>query len=453
MSLDPTPEEMRRLAAVASARIVEHLARLPQMRVAARHRVQELEPLVAEPLPAQGFGSEDCLRRFFDELLPRATLVNHPRFFAYVPGPGSFVGALAEWVAAATNLFVGTWLGGASMAQLEVLVLRWLAEILGLPQHTGILTTGGSMANLGALAAARSTLTDRDRAVLYASSEGHYSLAKAARVLGFAENRIRSLPVDGHQRLDPAAVRQQLARDRAAGLLPFCLCASAGTTSTGAIDPLPELAELCATERLWFHVDAAYGGAVAIVPEARKLLRGIERCDSITIDPHKGLYVPFECGCLLVRDVETLRRAFTADGSYLQDVPRDEVNFFERGPELSRGNRALKLWFVLRALGTEPIAAAVREDLRLCRLARELLGADPRIEIVTEPILSVFAFAVAGGEAAGKRLVERLLADGHTMLSSTRVTDRFVLRFCVVNHRTTEADIRSSVQRILGAID
>jgi aromatic-L-amino-acid decarboxylase len=175
---------------------------------------------------------------------------------------------------------------------------------------------------------------------------------------------------------------------------------------------------------------------------------GLDEADSITIDPHKGLYAPFECGALLVRDADALRAAFSADGQYMQDIPRDEVNFFERGPELTRGTRALKLWLLLRAVGTDAIAAEVRKDLRLARLARDLLAEDRRISIVTEPLLSVFTFAVDGGEPAGRRLVERILADGHLMLSSSRVRGEFVLRFCVVNHRTEQHDIESSVARI-----
>jgi glutamate/tyrosine decarboxylase-like PLP-dependent enzyme len=405
--------------------------------------------LVREPLPRGGRGVEESLERFFDRILPEATLVNHPRFFAYIPGPGSFAGAIGEWVAAATNLFVGTWLGGASMAQLELEVLDWLRCALALPEsYHGILCTGGSMANLGAIAAARTRLTDRESGVVYTGDEAHYSVAKAARIVGIPIARIRVLPTDESQRLIPGAVDAAMQRDREAGLEPFFVCATAGTTSTGAVDPLSDLADVCAAARVWLHVDAAYGGAIALLSEQRARLSGLERADSITLDPHKWLYCPFECGCLLTRDLEALRSAFGADGEYLQDVPRDEVNFFERGPELSRGNRAVKLWLLLRAIGFDAIADAIREDLRLCRLARELLAEDPRIRIVTEPQLSIFTFEVRGDEPEGRALLERILADGYLMLSSSRVRGRFVLRFCVVNHRTTEEDIRRSVARI-----
>jgi glutamate/tyrosine decarboxylase-like PLP-dependent enzyme len=449
MTLDPPIEEMRRLGYLAVDRAVDHLAALGARRVAARATSAQLQALVREPLPRRGRGAADSQRRFFDELLPTATLVNHPRFVAYIPGPGSFAGALGAWVAAATNLFVGTWLGGGGMAQLELEVLDWLRQALRLPAgFTGILTTGGSMANLGALAAARARAGQPADGVVYTSSEAHYSVMKAARVLGFAERGVRALPADAAQRLPPAAVAAALDADRAAGRAPVCVCATAGTTSTGAIDPLEEIAQVCRARGVWLHVDAAYGGAAALLEDGRELLAGLERADSITLDPHKWLYAPFESGCLLTRHSDALRQAFAADAQYLQDVPRDEVNFFERGPELSRGNRALPLWLLLRSVGLDAIAAAIADDQRRCRLARDLLAADPRIQIVTEPSLSVFTFAPQDGDDAGRALVERILADGHAMLSSTRVGGRLALRFCVANHRTTDDDIHSTITRI-----
>jgi glutamate/tyrosine decarboxylase-like PLP-dependent enzyme len=340
------------------------------------------------------------------------------------------------------------------MAQLELQVLDWLREAVNLPAgYTGVLTTGGSMANLAAIAAARTHAGDPATATVHMSAEAHYSLAKAARVLGIPANRVRRIAVDDRQRLRPEAARASLQRDRAAGFEPIALCATAGTTSTGAIDPLVELAEVCAAENTWLHVDAAWGGAAALLAEHADAFAGLGRADSITLDPHKWLYAPFECGCLLTRRPDALTASFTADGEYMQDVPRDEVNFFERGPELSRGNRALKLWTLLRTVGTDAIAACIREDIRLCRLARDLLAEDRRVQIVTEPSLAVFSFCIGGGEARNRDLLERILADGFLMLSSSRVASEFVLRFCVVNHRTTELDIRQSVARVLELID
>jgi glutamate/tyrosine decarboxylase-like PLP-dependent enzyme len=449
MTFDPSLEEMRRIGHLAVDRAIEHLEHLGESRVVSRPLAEQLVPLVAEPLPRAGKGLDDSIRRYFEDLLPRATFVNHPRFFAFIPGPGSFAGAVGEWLAASTNLFVGSWLGGASMAQLEIQVLDWLREMLRLPDgFTGIITSGGSVANMSGLAAARTRIGDLSRASVYTSAEAHYSIAKAARILGLRAENVRTLEVDENQRLRPEAVAEALERDRRAGLLPMALCATAGTTNTGAVDPLQELADLCEEEGLWLHVDAAYGAGIALVAEGARLLAGLDRADSITLDPHKWFYCPFECGCLLTRRPEELSHAFQGDASYMQDVPRDEVNFFTRGPELSRGNRALKLWMLLRAVGVDAIADAVARDIRHCHLACELLEQDPRIRIVTRPRLSVFTFSVKGGDASGQRLMDAIMDDGYLMLSSSLVGDRFVLRFCVANHRTTEDDIRTSVKRI-----
>lgn len=454
MSIDPPLEEMRRIGHLAVDRAVSYLDSLGDQRVVTRPLAEDLVPLVSEPLPRTGKGMDDSIRRYFEDLLPRATRLNHPRFFAYIPGPGSFAGAVGEWLAASTNLFVGSWLGGASMTQLEVQVLDWLREMLHLPdEFTGIITSGGSIANLSALAAARTRTLDGSRSTVYTSSEAHYSVAKAARILGIPEANVRSLAVDNQQRLQPQSVADAIERDRRSGFLPMALCVTAGTTNTGAVDPLGKHADLCERERLWLHVDAAYGAAMALVPEGADALAGLDRADSITLDPHKWFYSPFECGCLLTRRIDELTTAFQGDGTYMRDVPRDEVNFFTRGPELSRGNRALKLWMLLRSVGVDAVATAVAEDIRLCRLACELLEEDPRIHIVTRPQMSVFTFAVEGDDEAGQSLMDAILTDGYLMLSSSLVANCFVLRFCVANHRTTEEDIRTSVTRIRSLLD
>lgn len=449
MPKDPELEEMRRLGYLAVDRTVAHLADLDSQRVVTPPDPHALSELLAEPLPRKGLGLEDSMQRFFETILPRATFVNHPRFFAYIPGPGSFVGAIGEWIAAATNLFTGSWLGGASMAQLEVQTLDWLREAIGLPEtYGGNITCGGSIANLQALAAARSRVKIMDKARVYMSEEAHYSMDKAARILGFPPENIVQIPVDAEQRMRTDKLSEQIRLDSAAGLKPLFLCATAGTTSTGAIDPLDACAQICEEHDLWYHIDGAYGAALAILPEEKELSSQLACADSITLDPHKWLYSPFECGCLLTRRPEALREAFSGMGHYMQDIPKNEINFFLLGPELTRGNRALKLWILLRSVGIDAIAEAMREDRRRCILAHDLLAKDSRIEIVTPPQLSVFSFRLNEGEAKGKQLFDKIMADGHLMLSSSRVQGEFVLRFCVVNHRTTDDDINSSVAKI-----
>mgnify|MGYP002624121236 CR=1 FL=1 len=456
--LDPDAEVMRRLGYELVDRVVAHLTTLSDQRVARRGSSAEFAQLVDEPLPMSGKGIEDSLEFFFDRVVPEMSRVIHPRFRGYSPSPSSFSGAMGEMLAAGTNPFVGSWLGGATFSALEVTVLRWICEMLGYPNDAaGILTSGGSMANLIAIASAR---TDNESDILqngtiYVSAEGHASVIKAARILGFADDAIRIIRVDDRFRMKTSELSRVIAKDRAAGKQPFIVVANGGTTNTGAIDPLPEIAQLCQESDLWFHVDAAYGGFAAISPAGRRLLEGMELADSLTLDPHKWLYCPMGIGCFLTRERTSLERAFATEGHYLKDIPQEEVNFYERGPELSRPARVLAVWMVLRSHGRHALAYQISEDLRLARLAAALLAEGNQFEVL-EPELSVVAFRHRGrvGEAEAERalrdsaLLEATLADGELMLSSTVLDGINTLRLVVMNHRTTEIDIQRSVGRI-----
>jgi glutamate/tyrosine decarboxylase-like PLP-dependent enzyme len=457
-SLDPDLETMRRLGYEAVDRIVQHLATLSDQRVAGRGSHAEFTALVDEPLPATPASIDDCLDFFFDRIVPSMTRVNHPRFHAYIPCPSSFAGTIGEMLAAGTNPFAGSWLGGATVCALELTVLRWIAEMLGYEPHAGgILTSGGSMANLVGLAAARAKF-GRDalqRGTIYVSREGHASVNKAAAILGFSTEAIRTVGVDSRFRMVNDELAEMIEADRANGRLPFFVAANGGTVNTGAIDPLKDIADICAAAGLWFHVDGAYGGFAAITPAGRDLLRGMERADSLTLDPHKWLYCPMGVGCVLVRHSEFLERAFSTHGDYLKDLPTDEVNFLDRGPELSRPARVLSVWMVIRSVGRDMLAAQIGDDMRLARLAAKLLTEDTRLE-VHEPVLSVVAFRhrPRPGESESKRagrdtaLMEATLASGELMLSTTILDEQNTLRLVVMNHRTTETDVRQSVKRI-----
>ncbi len=458
-SLDPSLDEMRRLGHLVVDRVVEHLATLGDQDVAKRGTAAQYAALVDEPLPATGAGVEDCLDFAVARLVPGMTLVNHPRFHAYIPCPSSFAGAMGETLAAGFNPFLGSWLGGATFSALELTTLRWVAELVGYPLDAGgLFTSGGSLANLLALGSARAKYGREtlDAGAIYVSSEGHASMDKAATVLGYAPDAVRHVATDARARMDLGALAAAVAEDRTAGRTPFFVSANAGTTNTGAIDPLNDLADFCARENLWFHVDGAYGGFVAITDEGREWLRGMERADSLTLDPHKWLYAPMGVGCALIRDPHWLEAAFSAQGDYLQDLPADEVNFLDRGPELSRPARVLSVWMVIRAHGRDELAAQVRHDLRLARLAAKWIAADDRFELVDEPQLTVVAFRLRAreGESEDARsardlaLMEATLADGTCMLSTTVQGGRTALRLVVMNHRTTDADVRRSVDRI-----
>ena len=458
-SLDPPPDEMRRIARLAADQVSGYLESLGDLPVAQPGTAADFAELVDEPLPEDGLGIEDGIRFFEERVVPRLTRVNHPRFHAYIPCPSSFAGAVGAMLAAGANPFTGSWLGGATLASLELTVLRWIAEMVAWPRDAaGILTSGGSMANLVGLAAARARFGRKtlERGRIYVSEEGHASLDKAAIILGYAPETIRSVPVDDDLRMRVDVLEQWIDEDSAAGAVPFFVSGNAGTVNTGSVDPMNGLADLCGRRGLWFHVDGAYGGFAALAPEGRRRLAGMERADSLTLDPHKWLYAPMGTGCALVRDETALRSAFSAHGEYLRDLPADEVNFLDRGPELSRPGRVLGVWMVVRSAGRKELARQVEADLALARLAAELLQEDPGLELVVPPELSVVAFRhrARPGEsendraARDLRLMDVTLREGAMMLSTTRIRGRSAVRMVVMNHRTTEEHVRKSVARI-----
>lgn len=456
--MDPSPEEMRRLGYQVVDRWVEHLTTLSDQPVAQRGTYEDFHARVDEPLPTTGLGVESSFDFFFQQIVPELTLVNHPRFHAYIPCPSSFVGALGEMLASGTNPFLGSWLGGATLSALELTTLRWIREMLQCPAlEAGIFTSGGSMANSVGLASARAKygLQTLRRGTLYVSEEGHASLNKAAVLLGFPKELIREVRIDAACRMDQQHLRTLIEKDQQAGYLPFFVSGNAGTTNTGAIDPLNAIADICHEHNLWFHIDAAYGGFAALVPEVREQMTGLERADSLTLDPHKWLYCPMGIGCALVRDTQALEAAFSTEGRYLKDIPEDEVNFFNRGPELSRRARVLPVWMLLRSVGRDALTEQIAEDIRLAHLAAQLLQEDPRLEVLT-PGLSVVPFRhkASPNETEAERaardtaLMEATLASGTLMLSTTTLRGQSTLRMVVMNHRTTETEIQRSVDCI-----
>jgi glutamate/tyrosine decarboxylase-like PLP-dependent enzyme len=438
------------------------LITLGEAPVAGRGSAADFAALVDEPLPRAGNGADSSLEFFFSRVAPGMSKLDHPRFHAFIPSASSFYAALGKLLDAGANPFVGSWLGGATVASLELTVLRWIAEAVGYdPRAAGIFTSGGSIANLCALAAARaaSDVDDRANHVLYVSEQGHGSFEKAALILGYPPRAVRRVPADDRFRMRVDALAAAIEQDRGNGLAPLLVCANAGTTNAGSVDPLPAVADLCAAHDLWFHVDAAYGGFAALCEEGRRKLAGMERADSLTLDPHKWLYAPMGTGCVLVRDRAALEAAFRVSGEYLKDVPRDQVNFFDRGPEMSRPGRVLAVWMLLRSVGLDALAEQVEWDLRLARLAERLLSEVPGLEIVCPTELSVVTFRNRGrpGETEAARaardtaIMERTLASGEVMISGTDLLGRSALRMVVLNHRTTEGEVRRSVAAIAQA--
>lgn len=456
----PDPEQMQRLGHEVLAWVVRHLGALEQQEIGRSETRAGMEALLREPPPEVGQEFGRVLGEFAERVAPFAFRVNHPRFLAFIPSAPSFLAVLGDMLCAGTNFFAGVWLEASGPAEVEVVVLDWFKEWLGYPPEAGgILTGGGSEANLTALAVAREPLSfaERERAVLYVSDQRHWSVDRAARIIGLRPEQLRAVPTGEDYRIDPAALATMVAGDRAAGLRPWALVANAGATNTGAVDPLAELAILCRAESLWLHVDAAYGWPAALTPAGQTQLAGIAEADSITLDPHKWFAQTFEAGCLLVRAGRRLAETFALRPDYMQDVaPGDgEINFCDHGIALTRRFRALKIWVSVKALGVGWYRALVERCTALARLAAERLRAAGCFEVLHPPQLSIVCFRyVPPAQAAvpldelnrlNLALVERLRETGRAFVSSTRLRGRVALRFCFVNWQTTAADVDTVV--------
>jgi aromatic-L-amino-acid decarboxylase len=460
--LELTREDMRRLGRAVIDAIIEINSSLPEDPVVTWADRATTERRLREPAPSAPSDPLRVLDRVLEDVLRDGHRNSHPRYFGYVPNPNNFVGAMADALVAGLNTFAGMWAGSPGAAQVELLVTDWLREWCGLPESGGgILLSGSSMANLVGLATARHAHfgADADRArtgTIYFSDQAHSSVAKGARIIGIAPDRQRRLSSDDQYRFSLASLARAVDADRRVGLSPFCVIAAAGTTNTGAIDPLPELADFCRIQGIWLHVDGAFGAAAVLTAEGRQLLAGIERADSIALDAHKWLFQPIECGCLLVRDMSFLRAAFHERPEYLRDVdtPQAEINYCDYGPQLTRVFRALKLWMSIQVFGLHAFRAAISRGMAMARLAEAELRASGAWEIVTPEQLSVLTFRHAPtGIPAGqtneinRRIAHAILEDGYAAVSTTELSGQLVLRMCVTNPRVAEEEIRESVRR------
>ena len=457
--LELNPERMREMGYRVVDRLVARVAGLdaaPAWQGTTREEMRERLGVVDPGSPA---AFEDLLDELFERVLPYGTSTDHPRFFAFIPSCPTWPGILGDLLASGSGIYPGTWIGSAGYTALELEVLGWFKEWLGYPSDSaGLLMSGGSMATLAALVTARTARLGREpgEGVVYASSEAHSSVVRAARILGFREDRIRLLEPDDELRLSPSVLARAVKEDRARGLRPFFVAAAAGATSTGAVDPLADLADACERDGLWLHVDAAYGGFAVLTDPGRALLAGLERADSITLDPHKWLFQPFEAGCLMVRRGNELLEAFRVSGTYLQDTelgeaaaPDDaEVNFGDRGPQLTRSARALKIWLSVRHFGLNRFRSEIERGMALADRAAERIARSASLELVTPASLGVVCFRSGAGEAEDAARLRRLVDSGIGMISSTRVGGDFVLRLCILNHRTRWADVERVISEL-----
>jgi aromatic-L-amino-acid/L-tryptophan decarboxylase len=439
--LDPSAEQMRELGEAALSYAIDFLQRRPDAPASDLGGAAEVARTFRESPPETGGEFKELL-----DLVEVAALKSYdnsgPGFLAYIPGGGLFASSLADLLATTTNRFVNLAMAAPVTAQIESNVVRWLCDLFGYPSTArGVLTSGGSMANLSAVVTARTEKLGEDfsRGTAYVSEQAHLSVTKAAMIAGIPIANVRALPVTERLRLDVDALEDAIARDRAGGFTPFLVVASAGTTNTGAVDPLSAVADVAERERMWFHIDAAYGGFFRLTDRGRERFAGIERADSITLDPHKGMFLPYGTGSLIVRDGAALRRAHHLDAAYLQDLPEDEEipNFADYSPELSRDFRGLRVWFPLKLHGVGAFRAALDEKLDLAEALADGLRTIPEIELPWDIDLTVVPFRLReGDDGANRRLLEEINASKRVALSSTMIDDRFVLRACIVSHRT-----------------
>ncbi|HEY7370032.1 MAG TPA: aminotransferase class I/II-fold pyridoxal phosphate-dependent enzyme [Thermoanaerobaculia bacterium] len=463
--LELSVEQMRRLLDGAAVRTIAHIESLSRQPSWATEGGDELARSLREPLPEEGRPAEELLDLVFEKVIPASLNTAAPGYLAYIPAGGLFQSAVADFVAQATNRYAGVFSVAPGLVALEANVLRWFCEIVGYPREAqGILTTGGSLSNFSALVTARRERLPENflDGTIYTSDQTHHSVEKAAMLAGFPHGSVRVIPSDETFRIRVADVEAAIAEDRRAGKTPFLISANAGTTNTGAVDDLPRLADLAAREKLWLHVDGAYGGFFTLTAEGKKTLTGIERADSIVLDPHKSLFLPYGTGCLLVRDGPALKRAHALTAVYLPSMQEDpeQPDFNLLSPELSREWRGLRVWLPIKMHGIGAFRRALEEKLALARAAADALRAMPGIEIVAEPQLSLVAFrAVRRGEddeaanAANKALLDRINARKRVYLTGTRLGSRFVLRLCVLSFRTHAEAIRMALEDIRASLE
>ena len=454
------PGEMLDLAHKVAELLVERSENLPGDNAWEGEFRQVLDEQLLEEPPEEGRPAAEVIDKAARAILPYSSRMDHPRCFGFVPSTPTWPGVLADFMAAGYHVNPCTWLVASGPSHLELVVIDWIRRWLGYPEGAGgLLTSGGSAASVDAFVAAREAAGHPERTTVYMSDQSHSALSRAAMIVGVRRDRIRMIQSDADFRLDVDALARQVAEDRAAGLAPIAVAANAGTTATGAIDPLEALADFCETEGLWLHVDAAYGGFAIVTEQGKRLLRGIERADSIGLDPHKWFFQPYEVGCLLARDRNTLKNAFAVRPDILQDTiwGKDHPNFADYGLQLSRSFRALKVWMSIQTFGMAAFRRAIAKGMELAARAEDHVRASPVLEATSTPTLGIVCFRVnpAEGDLDEEALEEvnrivlaRMFWDDRAFMSSTMLHGTFTLRMCIVNHTTTWDDVRETLESV-----
>jgi len=458
--LELTADEMRTLGYQVIDLLVDHFDTVRDQPVTSHAQRRDLEQLLREPPPRQGSDPAEVLEHLSNDVFSHIAHLIHPRFFAFVPSPSNFISVMADCLAAGYNIFNGSWLVASGPAQIELVTVDWLRQMCGLPDTAGgLFVSGGTAANLTALTVARhDRLGDRTAgAVVYYSDQTHAVVDRSLHLLGFSSQQSRVLPTGESYRLPLPELHAAIREDRASGRIPFAVVANAGTTNSGAVDPLPQLAQLCREQGLWLHADAAYGGPAMLTERGRAALEGLHLVDSLSLDPHKWLFQPFESGCVLLRDGSLLPDTFAMHPEVLRDVDRgnEEVNFRDYGIQLTRSFKALKLWMSLKVFGLDAFERAIARGIELAETAEQILRESAVWEVVTPAQLGVITFrytahdlSAPDGDTLNRQIVDAMIEDGLALISSTVLRGRLVLRLCTINPRTTADDLGETINRL-----
>lgn len=467
--LEISPDRFREIGHRLVDRIADHLSGLSTQRVSPGESTEVIRQVLQadRSLPKAGADAADLVANAAELLFSHSVFNGHPRFFGYITSSAAPIGMLADLLAASVNPNVGAWKLSPAATEIEAQTIRWIAEFIGYPpQCGGLLVSGGNMANFVCFLAARVAQAEWDTRKLglrapearalrcYASTETHTWIQKAADLFGLGTDSIRWTPVDHHRRMNVTALKKQVSEDLSNGDQPFLVIGTAGSVSTGAVDPLPELAAFCRENNLWFHVDGAYGGFAAKAPGAPSDLAALSHADSVAIDPHKWLYAPLEAGCALVRDPANLRNAFSYHPAYY-NFESEALNYFDLGPQNSRGFRALKVWLALQQAGSDGYHSMIGENIELARRLHSNLAAHPEFQTLTQE-LSISTFRYVPPELrsgvgttevepllnhVNQELLNRVEQSGEAFLSNAVIEGQYVLRVCIVNFRTRAADV------------